>query len=254
MNEINRRNAIIKSLRENGRAAVSSLADQLGASEATVRRDLRQLAQAGVLRRVHGGAVSLLAGGDGVPFHLRAAGLAPAQDLLAQAVNAVIRDGESVALGSGTTCAAVARALVGRRLTVMPFSVQSIQALYGRPETEIIVPGGAVQRQEGSILGPLAEASVRSVRFDTAVLSPYGVAFDLGLTAFNIHDAAIKRRVLDVARKSVFVADGSKFSRVGLATICPLNAIDVLVTDRTAPFEVLTRLRAQGVEVIVADS
>ncbi|MFJ5956689.1 DeoR/GlpR family DNA-binding transcription regulator [Paenarthrobacter sp. NPDC092416] len=252
MSGTKRHRAIIGLLHQHWGLRVSRLADELGVSEATIRRDLLQLEREGVLRREHGRAVSQLGQTRGIPFRLREIDSAPTKGLLAAAVATTIKDGETVALDSGTTCLAVARELAGRPLTVMPLSVQGIRALNGHRGTELIVPGGSVRQEEGAIVGPLADASIKSVRFDAAVIAPFGAEAKHGFTAFDVQDATTKRHVLDASKRSVFVVEGAAFSRLGHAAICPMSAIDILVTDSGAPVEILSSLRSEGVEVIVA--
>ncbi|MGK3958534.1 hypothetical protein ACLKOZ_20355 [Arthrobacter sp. R4] len=118
---------------------------------------------------------------------------------------------EAVALDSGTSCVRRARAFAGRRLTVMPFSLQATMELFGEPSIDLITPGGAVNAEEGSIVGPLAEASVRALRFDTAIISPCGALPADGATAHDIQDASVKRAIISAARRTILVAGGSKF-------------------------------------------
>ncbi len=177
---------------------------------------------------------------------------AEAKDRMAVAVANQIKDGEAVAVDSGTTGAAVARRLHDRRLTVAPFSVQALTQLAGSTSVSILLPGGSVRAVEGSFIGPLAEASLRSLRFDTAVLTCCGVSLEDGITAHDLHDAAVKRAMIAAARRVVLVAEGAKFSRSAMAVVCPLSSIDVLVTDDSTPIEVRQRLLADGVDVIVA--
>src|SRR5687768_15017839 len=120
-----RQATILERLRRDGHVAVADLAEELNISDVTIRRDLEELAEAGTLRRIRGGAVSVLMRGEGLPFNMRAMDSVEVKDRMAEAVATQIRDGEAVAVDSGTTGAAVARRLHDRRLTVAPFSVQA---------------------------------------------------------------------------------------------------------------------------------
>jgi DeoR/GlpR family transcriptional regulator of sugar metabolism len=251
MSGIKRHERILDRLHQDGRVDVAALSKEFGISGVTIRRDLEHLAQAGVLRRTRGGAVSTMMLGEGLPYAMREIELAETKERLAAAVSELVRNGEAVALDSGTTCVRVARTLVGSRLTVMPFSVQAINALFGNWTINLITPGGSVRHDEGSIVGPLAEASLRSVRFDTAIISPCGASLDGGVMAHDLQDAAVKRAIIGAARRTILVADSSKFSRSAMAAVCPLESIDLLVTDVGVPAEVVDRLNADGVQVIV---
>lgn len=251
MNGTKRHERILERLHQDGKVDVAALSEEFGISGVTIRRDLEHLAQAGVLRRTRGGAVSMMMLGEGLPYAMREIELAETKQSLAVAVAKLVGNGEAVALDSGTTCVGIARALVGTRLTVMPFSVQAISALFGTSTINLITPGGSVRHDEGSIVGPLAEASLRSVRFDTAIISPCGASLEGGVMAHDLQDAAVKRAIMGSSRRTILVADSSKFSRSAMAAVCPLESIDLLVTDEAVPAEIVDRLSAEGVQVIV---
>lgn len=245
-----RHEAILETLQAHGRVDVSDVASTFSVSEVTVRRDLDQLARAGILRRVRGGAVSVRMRGEGLPYAMRRLEYAAAKERIAAAAAALVIDGEAVCVDSGTTAAEVARELAARRVTVMPFSIQALEALAGSSTARIILPGGSVNPDEGSIVGPLVEQSLRGLRFDTIFLSCCGATIDDGVTAHDIDDAAAKRAMIGAGRRVVLIAEGAKFTRSAMFITCGLRDVDVVVTDETAPDEVLTELRAAGLEVI----
>ncbi|MFZ4894875.1 DeoR/GlpR family DNA-binding transcription regulator [Plantibacter sp. Mn2098] len=251
MSGTTRHEQILDRLNQDGRVDVAALALELNTSEVTIRRDLDQLAQVGVLRRVRGGAVNLMMRGEGLPFAMRGLDASAVKERMAAAVGALVADGEAVTIDSGTTGTAVAKELASRRLTVMPFSVQAITNLAGSTTVTLILPGGTVRPDEGSIVGPLAEASLRSLRFDTAVLTCCGLSTADGIMAYDLQDAAAKQAMIGAARRVIAVAEGAKFSRSAMAVVCELSAIDVLVTDDSAPQTALDEMRAQGIEVVV---
>lgn len=244
-----RHETIVACLNRSARVNVTELADAIGTSEVTIRRDLEQLASQGVLRRVRGGAVSLLPHGDEPPFAMRELQAADAKQRIATVVGELIADGEVVLVDSGTTGLAAARALAGRRLTVMPMSLQAADALAGRPPTTVVLPGGQLRPVELTATGPLAEAGVRALCFDTAVITCCGLSVDVGLTAYDLADAAMKSAAISAASRIVLAADSAKFSRTAMAVVCPLERIDVLVTDDQAPSEVIHAVSALGIEV-----
>ena len=243
---------IVDRLQAEGRVTVTALAEELDISEVTIRRDLEELAEAGVLRRVRGGAVNVLMRGDGLPFPMRELDSAEAKSRMGSAVANEIRDGEAVAIDSGTTGVAVAKKLVDRRLTIAPFSVQALTALSLSTTVNLVLPGGTVRSAEGSIIGPLAESSLRGLRFDTAVLTCCGASLQDGVMAHDIQDASVKRAMLQAARRIILVAEGAKFARSAMAVVCPLSSVDMLVTDEAMPADLREKLFADGIEVIVA--
>ncbi|MEV5785444.1 DeoR/GlpR family DNA-binding transcription regulator [Streptomyces sp. NPDC048448] len=240
---------IADAVRETGRLSVAELAELTGASEMTIRRDLEVLADQGVLERYRGGARSLLLRGEEPPFALRAQDGLEVKRRLAVEVAALIADGESVVVDSGTTCLEVARALHQRRLTVVPLSLHAANALTGAPQLKLLLPGGEPRVGELALTGPLTEASLAALRFDTAVIGCCGLTVADGLTAYDLADAAIKRAAIASARRVIAVTEAAKLSRTALAFVTPASALHAVVTDRSAPDDETEALAAAGVAV-----
>ncbi|MGH3187108.1 MAG: DeoR/GlpR family DNA-binding transcription regulator [Streptosporangiaceae bacterium] len=168
---------------------------------------------------------------------------------IAATVAELIADGEAVGLDSGTTVTETARALAGRRLTVMPLSLHAAMALAGSASVRLLLPGGEARPGELAMVGPLALAGIAALRFDTVVLGCCGVSPEGHVMAHDLGDAAVKQALLASGSRSVLAVDGSKFGREALAVVCELAAVDVLVTDDTAPAQAVAALEAAGVQV-----
>jgi DeoR/GlpR family transcriptional regulator of sugar metabolism len=249
MTSTERLKKIADAVSETGRLSVAELAELTGASEMTIRRDLEVLAEQGVLERYRGGARSLLLRGEEPPFALRAQDGLEAKQRIAAEVAALIADGESVVLDSGTTCLEVARALQHRRLTVMPLSLHAANALTGAPHLKLLLPGGEPRPGELALTGPLAEASLAALRFDTAVIGCCGLTATDGLTAYDLADAAVKRAAIASSRRVIAVTEAAKLSRTALAFVTPASALHAVVTDQAAPDDETDALTAAGVTV-----
>lgn len=249
MGSAERLRQITEAVREAGSAGVAELAERTGASEMTIRRDLEVLAAQGVLERYRGGARSLLLRGEEPPFALRTQDGLDAKRRIAAEVAAMIDDGESVVLDSGTTCLEVARALEQRRLTVVPLSLHAVNALAAAPLLTLLVPGGRPRPGELALTGPLTVQSLSALRFDTAVIGCCGLNAAHGLTAYDLEDAAVKRAAIASARRVVAVADGAKLTRTALATVAPATDLHTVVTDDEAPQSETDALTAAGVNV-----
>ncbi|MFD1149018.1 DeoR/GlpR family DNA-binding transcription regulator [Saccharothrix hoggarensis] len=254
MKSAERHRVIVDRLRAGTQVGVAELASATGASEMTIRRDLDLLAASGVLRRVHGGAVSASPTGVEPPFGVRAITAADVKRTLAAATAALVQDGETVLLDSGTTALEVARLLRDRAVTVMPLSLHAARELLDAPKVRLLLPGGEPRPGELSLVGPLALASLRVLRFDVAVLSPCALSVDAGLTAYDLADAEIKQQALAVSSRTIVPVDGTKWGRTALAHICAADRPDVLVTDPTAPEDQRRALVERGVLVHVADT
>ncbi|MEU6273272.1 DeoR/GlpR family DNA-binding transcription regulator [Streptomyces populi] len=250
MSNADRHGLIAKAVRDSGAATVQELAELTGASEMTIRRDLDTLAAQGVLERVRGGARTLLLRGEEPPFALRTNESVDAKRRIAAEVCAMIADGESVLLDSGTTCLEVARLLRERPVTVMPLSLQAIHLLGETPgPATLVVPGGQPRAAEGALGGPLTLASLAALRFDTAVIGCCGLSAADGLTAYDLDDAAVKRAGITSSRRVLLATDGSKLGHTAFAHVGPTTLLHTLVTDTTAPPDEVTALESAGTVV-----
>ncbi|MFE6158746.1 DeoR/GlpR family DNA-binding transcription regulator [Streptomyces sp. NPDC056486] len=253
MSNADRHRLIAKVVRDSGGATVQQLAKLTGASEMTIRRDLDTLAAQGALERIRGGARTLLLRGEEPPFALRAHEAVDTKRRIAAEISALIADGESVLLDSGTTCLEVARLLRERPVTVMPLSLQAIHLLGETPgPATLVVPGGQPRASEGALTGPLTLASLAALRFDTAVIGCCGLSAADGLTAYDLDDAAVKKASIAVARRTIVAADGGKLGRTAYAYVGASALLHTLVTDTTAPADEVTALEGAGTIVKTA--
>lgn len=240
--------ALAEVLQREGRVEVARAATLLGAAEMTIRRDLDRMVTMGLARRVRGGAISLLMRGEEPPYAMRAVERADAKRRIGRAVASELRDGEAVIIDSGSTAVEVARAVAGRRLTVMPMSLHAAAVLSAAASPRLLMPGGETRPGELAMAGPLALASITALRFDTAVLSCCGLAGGR-VTAHDLGDAEVKTAMLGSSARVVLAADSSKFRQTALAVVCAADAVDIVVTDDAAPGDAIEALRAAGVEV-----
>ena len=242
-------NQLVEALRLHGRVDVATAAAEFGTAEMTVRRDLDVLVERGVARRVRGGAVNLMMRGEELPFGMRELDALDTKKRIASDVAGLIADGEAVGLDSGTTVVEIARVLAGRRLTAMPLSLHAAMALAGSASVRLMMPGGETRPGELAMVGPLALASIATLRFDTVVLGCCGISADGHVMAHDLGDAAVKQALLAAGGRRILVADAAKFGRSALAVAGTLAAFDIVVTDSSAPGEPFAELGAAGVEV-----
>jgi DeoR/GlpR family transcriptional regulator of sugar metabolism len=250
-----RHRAIAELLRRRHEVTVDELTVACDASGATIRRDLEVLAANGVLRRVHGGARSLIGRGETPGYGQRELEDQDTKKRIAAAVANLLRDREHVWLDSGSTATEVARALGGRELTVMPMSLRSLNVLAGEEAAAgtrpaLLLPGGSLVPGELSFRGPLAEANIRSLRFDTAVVTPCAVDLKDGLLAHDLDDAAVKRAGVESAARVVVAASAAKWEAVARALVGGLDRVDIMVTNKQFSPEEHRRLDDNSVEVV----
>jgi DeoR/GlpR family transcriptional regulator of sugar metabolism len=248
-----RREIIVDLLQERGEVAVADLSDRTEVSQMTIRRDLEALELEGVLRRVHGGAIDLAMRGYAAPYSVRAKQGTDAKADIGRAAAAMLGERETVILDVGTTTLQVARALHDRRnLTVLTPSIHIANLLARHRGIRLLLTGGQITAGEGSLVGDMAEEAFSRLRFDTFVMGIGGVDVESGCTEYSLEDARVKRAALACVRRCIVVADSAKLGKVTFAQICPLERVDVLVTDGGAAPEVLAALEAEHVEVVIA--
>jgi DeoR family transcriptional regulator of aga operon len=247
-----RRQATLERLTERGEVSVAELSRDAGVSEMTIRRDLEALERDGVLRRVHGGAISAVSRSYEPPFALREGRCQEAKTRIGRVAASLLSEGDTAVIDVGTTALEVARSLAGASgLTILTPSLRAAHLLSGAEGVRVIVTGGILRPGELSLVGDLAERAFEELYCDTAFIGVGGVAAEVGLTEFNLDDARVKRAALANARRCVALADGSKLGKVAFARICALERVDVLVTDSSAGEEELEPIRSAGVEVMI---
>jgi len=240
-------------LGDRGEVSVAALSRSLAVSEMTIRRDLEALERQGLLRRVHGGAISTTSRGYEPPFELRSGRNAEAKTRIAAMAASLVAPGEALIVDVGTTALALARQLAGRAgLTVLTPSLRAAEVLAHSHEMRVIVSGGIVRPGELSFVGDLAERAFNDLHCDVVYLGAGGIDASVGVTEFNLDDARVKRAAVASARRCVVLADSTKLGHITVASVCPVERIDVLITDEGAPQETLDRLRERDVEVLVA--
>ena len=248
-----RRETALELLEQKGELTVAELSRRTGASPMTIRRDLEAFEQEGALRRVHGGAISVASRGYLPPYSVREKRDLAAKALIGEAAASMIGERETVILDVGTTTLEAARALRGRRnLTVLTSSLHIANVLGKEPGIRLMVTGGTVTPGDLSLIGDLAEDAFSRLRFDTLVMGVAGVDAEVGCTEFSTDDAHVKRAALATVRRCIVVADSSKLGVVTFARICPLDSVNVVVTDDRALPEQLEALESTHVQVVVA--
>ncbi|WP_063785001.1 DeoR/GlpR family DNA-binding transcription regulator [Streptomyces sp. TP-A0356] len=250
MNVLERHNFVIELLMRENRATVADLAHATGASEMTIRRDLEVLESRGALRRVRGGAVSNLPGGVEPPYAIRAMSGMQTKERLARTVLSLLTDGETVALDTGTTLVAVAKAMENRQFTVTPLSLHAAFALSTYSDIQLLLPGGQIRPGELSFHGHTPAETFKELCFDTFVLGCCGVDPAHGATAYNLDDVRVKRAAIDAAQRVILVATAEKLGRVALGRICSVDEIALVVTDAAPDNPVVEAMRERGVQVV----
>jgi len=247
-----RRRAILDIINREGRVVVKELARRFSTSHVTIRNDLEALHDQGLVQRTHGGALPLQIGALLDPSLREKEKLHPVEkQRIAEASTALIKEGESVVLDSGTTATAVARALRrNRNLTVITNAVNIAAELAGTM-IEVILTGGNLRENSFSLVGPLAEETLHRLSADMMFLGVDGFDVRYGLTTPNLLEARVNRVMMGIARRVIVICDSSKFGRRSLSLIAPPSAVHHVITDSGVPKADLRVLKESGIEVTV---
>ena len=255
-----RQSLILQDVRRAGSARVSDLTQRLGVSDMTVRRDLEVLASAGLIEKVHGGAVV-----PGVPsshepgFDAKSVLERPEKEAIARAAAALVTPGTAIALSAGTTTFELARHLREiPGLTVVTNSVRAANLMEGaRPcsgsaRFAVILTGG-IRTPSDALVGPVADLVIRSLHFDLLFLGCHGIDPAAGLTTPNLAESETNRAFVRSARRVTVIADHTKWGIVGLSSFADLEDVDTLITDGELPAEAQTLLAERVGELVIAD-
>lgn len=248
-----RHKTIIEKLEGNGTVTVADLVKQFDVSEMTIRRDLDILENRGLLKRVHGGAVSQRGRSYEPPFISRASENLESKQRIGRVAADLIDSGDSITLDVGTTTLEIAKNLqVKQDLTVITPSLQIVNELIDHPGIRLILTGGILRSSELSMVGHLAERIFADFFVDKLFLAAGAVDMNVGVTEFNIEDTLVKRAMIKSAKKVILVANSSKFHQVAFTSVIPLTGVHSIITNQDLDPHILSRLRKDGLEVILA--
>jgi len=227
------------------------LCEKFSASKSSIRRDLIELEAKGVLRRVHGGAISLQVRDEGLDFNRLSVSYHDEKARIGRMAASLVQDRETVILGGGSSVVEVARNLTEKPIQVVTNSVPVAQVFWESKQVEVTLTGGYVYPRLGVQLGPICERMLHSVSGDILIMGIMGVTKS-GLSDSNSLIVESIRAMIQCARKVVIVADRSKFGRDAMIHVADLADIDQVVTDKDLDQESRQMLKDNGVECVLA--
>jgi DeoR family fructose operon transcriptional repressor len=248
-----RQQAILRRARAEGRVDVVGLAEELAVTTETVRRDLTVLERAGVVRRVHGGAIPVERLGFEPAVAARDTVMTGEKERIAKAALAELPEEGSVIIDAGTTTGRLVEALpADRELTVIVNAPALALSLAARANLTVLLLGGRVRGRTLATVDEWALAPLSQLCADVAFMASNGVSATHGLTTPDLAEAAVKRAMIGAARRTVLLADHTKFGADCLARFADLSDIDVLVTDAGLDDDTASEVEAAGVRVVRA--
>lgn len=246
-----RHNKILEMARRNGEVNVENLSKTFDVTLQTVRRDLAELAEQGRLARIHGGAI-LPSGLRNIGYEHRSQLHDTAKARIGLACADEVKNGSSLFLGVGTTCEAVARALIHREgLLVMTNNLNAVPILSVGGKNTIMVTGGRLRQSDGGLIGPQAVASVRQFKFDLAIIGCSAMDENGDLFDYDLDEVIVSQSVIENSQTTALVADNSKFDRHAPARIAPLSDLGLFCTDQ-APHQLLPEVVQTGPNLMIA--
>ena len=256
-----RQSLILEDVRRAGSARVSELTQRLGVSDMTIRRDLEVLARAGLIEKVHGGAVLPGAPSSHEPgFEAKSVLERPEKEAIARAAAALVVPGTAIALSAGTTTFALAHYLLDiPGLTIVTNSMRVANLFEtARPAVQVgadasVVLTGGVRTPSDALVGPIADLAIRSLHVDLLFLGCHGIDLEAGLTTPNLAEAETNRAFVHAARRVTVVADHTKWAIVGLSSFAGLDEVDTLITDSELHPEARALLAEKIGQLIIAD-
>ena len=253
MNTNPRQLLLLEEVRARKSATVEQLADTLGVTLQTVRRDVQRLAEQGLLSRFHGGVRLPSSTVENIAHNQRETLNSEGKARIARAVAAQVPHHCSLILNIGTTTEAIAKALLRHQgLRVITNNLNVAAILCGNPDCEVIVAGGVVRTRDGGIVGEAAVDFIRQFRVDIAIIGISGIEDDGTLRDFDYREVKVAQTIVEHAREVWLAADHSKFNRPAMVQLATLDQIDRLFTDAPPPEPFPALLGNADVQLVVA--
>ena len=248
-----RQQLILQWLKQNQSVRIAELCKHLNVTRETVRRDLYELEQRGLLKKVHGGAV--LAKTNVEPPHAkRSVSNIDEKAAIAVAASSFVEDDDAIYIDLGTSTLLFAQQLLGKKgITVITNALLVALELSKNPDAKVILSGGELRSGELSLSGPIARKSLEHLYVDKAFIGVGGLSFESGFTDYHLGEAEVRQLMLKNAKEKYALLDYSKMNVTAFAKFAELEDIDVVITDSEAPQSTLRQLEEKGLQVVVVD-
>lgn len=252
-NSTRRHELILKLLQENGRVMIDELSDATGVSGVTIRKDLKLLEEKSLLFRTKGGAslnnpyIIERTINEKELLH------ATEKSQIARAALPLLKNSDSIIIGSGTTAFALAQALhPAQPLTVITPAVKVTLELSNRPNVEVLQLGGLIRANSSSVAGPQAEQTLSDISCGWLFIGVDGIDLNFGFSITNLQEATLDKKMIEASQKVVILADSSKIGRRGLGKVCEFDDVQYLITDKGISPKIVHQLEEKGLQVIIA--
>lgn len=251
--KLQRKELILNMLTEHGMMKAGDLAEQFQVSMETIRRDLNELEESKLIRRVHGGAVLYTEYGIEPEYSYRSNANYEEKLQVAKKAAELIKDGDSLIIDLGTTTLEFSKILKGKKnLTVFTNSLKIAYELMSEKDISVILLGGKVRYGEGTTSGYWSEQMIDDFQVDKLILGVGAITPECGVMDYHIEESNLRRHFVKRAKQIIALADYSKFGIKALNQVCKSEDLDYLITDEKTDKKSIRQLREQGVQVIIA--
>lgn len=248
-----RQNKILHWIMQRNRISIGEVCEYYAVSEATARRDLETLAATGKVQRVHGGAIAIEKAPPEMPILQRQVDQIDEKQRIGVLAASLVKDGETIFLGSGTTVLEVARNLKRhQKLTVITNSLPVVILLSDYSNVTIVCVGGLLRPSEFSFIGHITEMVLPEVRADKVFIGVRAINMKEGLTNDYLPETLTDRAILNIGRENIVVADHTKFGRTSTVLLVPINQIQTLITGAETPPEIVKEISKNNIRVLTA--
>lgn len=249
-----RQQLITKIISEQGWITVSELAEHFDVSEVTIRRDLRELTEQGLVKRAHGGASPVRSANNSSPVIQRMQTMSDCKKRIARTAAQLIRNGDSIFVGSGSTTAYLIPYLTHYRdLTVVTNALNIATDLTSADNLTVVVVGGMLRAPELSLVGHIAEQALAEVRVDKVFMGMAAVSLEAGLSNDYLPEVMTDRKLFEMHAEKILLADHTKFGRVSSAYVAPVERLNTIVTDTETEDGIIESIKRLGVKVLIAE-
>jgi DeoR/GlpR family transcriptional regulator of sugar metabolism len=247
-----RRQQIIEHVLSKKSVRVDELSDIFNVSLATIRRDLNEIEEKGLIQRVHGGAL-LVEDSEEPPILNRKNKQSEAKRRIGSAAADLVNDHETIIISSGTTTEAMVPFLTGKSgLTVITNTINIASQLARYPHISVVVLGGWLRHSEYSMHGHITDQALQDLHADKLFHGTFGLDPEFGLTGTDMQEVQTDRKILSAAQQLIILADHTKFGVIGQIRLSSLEKVDTIITDDQTPEQYILSLIQKGVRVIQA--
>jgi DeoR family transcriptional regulator, aga operon transcriptional repressor len=253
LSSIERLDGIQHLIESNKHITVETICNEFSVSPATARRDLDFLNDQGAIQRVHGGAIALRMSPPENPVFQRMTIQSDYKKKIGSAAAEQINSGDTILLGSGTTVYEVARNIKQHNdLTVITNSLLVVNELIGSKNITLVSLGGIVRQSEFSMIGNMTESALSGLYADKVIIGIHGIDLQQGLTNHYLPETMTDRRILQMGRNIMVVADHTKCGVISTSQVAPISVVNTFVTDKDAPPDFVQGLTDIGIYVVQA--